>query len=214
MKYLEVDRRLPQKKEAGAIATMTPARIATQLLLLGGLDHRLSGEEGLVDRAHVDVPALALRSFDAGQIAHRRLAGLHVGGNRADYELTLEGIDGYLRIGNRAIAISEPVDMRAEQLALLIVGVDVRREPDFRIDIDHRLAVDRVDLSTPRSRFHDVHVAHLIVLGASTRTTIQRAAEFRRMRGMNAGQHIFLADKFVVVFLDLGIEARIMIRIP
>ena len=78
-----------------------------------------------INRTHVDVPAFAFRSFDARQIAHRGLAGLHVGSHdRAHDELTLERIDSDLRIGNRTIAIRQPVDVCAEQLAPLIVSID------------------------------------------------------------------------------------------
>src|SRR5580704_14758166 len=102
------------EKEAGAIAKDDARRIADRSRLLRGLDHRFSGEEGLIHGTHVDVPAFAFRSFDSGQVAHRRLAGLHVGGNGADHELTLEGIYSHLRIGNRAITRRQPVDVCAE----------------------------------------------------------------------------------------------------
>src|SRR5579862_9335912 len=87
--------------------------------------HRVGGEEILAYRAHVDVPALALRRLDARQITHRRKPGLQIGRDRADYKGALERIDCDLRIGYRTIARRHPVDMILEELALAIVGVDI-----------------------------------------------------------------------------------------
>src|SRR5271163_241217 len=48
--------------------------------------HCVGGEEGLIYRAHVDVPALMLRRLASRQITHGGLAGLYVSGDRSDDE--------------------------------------------------------------------------------------------------------------------------------
>src|SRR3984957_14406710 len=99
----------------------------------GHLHHRFGGEERAVYRAHVDVPAFALRRLDAGQVAHGGLTALHILRRRADDELTLERIDGVFGVRNWTVAICQPVNVVAEQFAATIIGVDVWLEPHFRI---------------------------------------------------------------------------------
>src|SRR5215469_384642 len=179
-----------------------------------GPDQSIGGKEALVDRAHVDVPALALRRLDARQIAHRRLSRLHVGRNRSDHEQPLERIDGYTRIRHWTIPIRNPVDVRTEQSATAIVGVDVRVEPDFRVLVQNGAGIDRIDLTRARGRLYYVHVAHLPSLRARARAAIRRASDLWRVLGMDRGQHVFLAKHFVVVLFGLRIESRVVIRIP
>src|SRR5258708_7344130 len=57
-------------------------------------------------------------------------------------------------------------------------------------------------------------MARLPVFRARARPAVGVAADFRRMRGVNAAEHRPLAHELVVVFLGLGIEARVMIGIP
>src|ERR1700735_1568929 len=94
-------------------------------MLRRGLHHRIGREEILVHRAHVDVPAFALRSLQPRQIAHRREAALHVGRDRAYLEFALEWVDRYARVRNRPIPIGGPPDVVEPQLTALIVFIDV-----------------------------------------------------------------------------------------
>src|SRR3984957_20752777 len=64
----------------------------------GHLHHRFGGEERFVDRTHIDVPALTLGSFEPGQVTHRGVGALHIGGRNAYDEFTLEGIDRDFRV--------------------------------------------------------------------------------------------------------------------
>src|SRR5580704_3094934 len=140
--------------------------------------HRLHRAEVLVDRAHVDVPAFALGRMLAGQITHRRVIPLRVDRRRADYEFALERIDRNARIGHRPVAISQPIDMRAPQTTLLIVGVDVRLEPYFRIEIDVGQLVERAAANDVGSgcRFDNVHVPRFPGLRAGGRAAVIRAS--------------------------------------
>src|ERR1035437_7915493 len=56
---------------------------------------------------------------------------LHIVGGGADDEFALERIDSDFRVGHWTIAIREPEDVVAEQLAAAIVGIDVRLKPHF-----------------------------------------------------------------------------------
>jgi hypothetical protein len=75
-------------------------------------EHRVGGEEAAINRAHIDVPALALRGFHPGQIAHRGEAGLHVGRDRVYDEGALERIDSVLFSSRRPILQSSPSSLR------------------------------------------------------------------------------------------------------
>src|SRR6202158_4045116 len=57
-------------------------------------------------------------------------------------------------------------------------------------------------------------MARLPVFRACARATVGVASDFGRVRGVNACEHRLLAHELVVIFLGLGIEARVMIRIP
>src|ERR1700731_2732902 len=57
-------------------------------------------------------------------------------------------------------------------------------------------------------------MAHLPCFGACARATVRGASSLRRMLGMDRREHVLLAEEFVEVLLGLGIEARVMIRIP
>src|SRR5258708_39568374 len=57
-------------------------------------------------------------------------------------------------------------------------------------------------------------MARLPVFRACARATVGVASDFGRVCGMNACEHRLLAHELVVVFLGLGIEARVMIGIP
>src|SRR5271154_5756941 len=102
-------------KNAIASATLTPIavremnmrclRASLHVADFGHLHHRLGGEERFVDRTHIDVPALALRSFEPGQVAHRGAGGLHIGGRNAYDVFALKRIDCDLRVRHRPIAI-------------------------------------------------------------------------------------------------------------
>src|SRR5260370_41631655 len=91
--------------------------------------HRLDRAEVLVDCAHVDVPAFALRRVLAGQIAHRGEVALRVDRGRAHYELPLERVDRNASVASRAVTIRQPVDVRAPQRTLLVLAVDVGLAP-------------------------------------------------------------------------------------
>src|SRR5262249_137133 len=149
----------------------TTRRIRACISLLPGiapsrsrLRHRLGGEEFLVDRAHVDVPALMLRGLDAGQIAHGGLSRLQIGRNRSNNEFTLERIDCDPCIRHWTVTIGEELHLSSIKLATLIVSIDVRRVHHLRIQIEHgfriELTAGLTDYATRRS-FHDVHVSHL-----------------------------------------------------
>src|SRR5271156_4030210 len=149
-------------KRGGARPPHLPAR----LMLRRRFDHRVGREEILVHRAHVDVPALALGSLQARQIAHRGEAALHVSRNRADFELALERINRHPRVGHRSIAIGRPPDVIQPELAFLIVFVDVRLIPHLGVHVDDGLALQRLrNQFAPRRRLDDVHVPHLPRLG-------------------------------------------------
>jgi hypothetical protein len=135
-------------------------------LEVGGAHHRVGREEVLVDRAHVDVPALMLGRFASRQLAHRGHAGLHVGRDRAHHEGALERVDCHFRIRYRTVAIRQPVDVRAPQLAAAIIGIDVGLEPHFGIHVDHGAGIGRIDFRVPRHRLDHVHMPHLPVLRA------------------------------------------------
>src|SRR3984957_4361006 len=131
--------------------------------------HRFGGEEILVHRAHVDVPAFALRRVLPRQITHCRKTRLHVIAGRAHDELALEGIDCHLCVGHRTVAIRRPEDVGAPQRSLLVVSVDVRLEPYFGIHVHDGVLVEYVaglaDV-TIWSRLDDINVAHLPIFGA------------------------------------------------
>src|SRR5258708_35827256 len=57
-------------------------------------------------------------------------------------------------------------------------------------------------------------MARLPVFRACARATVGVASDFRRVRSVNACEHRLLAHELVVVFLGLGVEARVMIGIP
>ena len=103
--------------------------------------HRPHRKEFLIDRTLIDVPAFVLRRMLPRQITHRRETPLRVDRGRADYEFPFEGVDGDARIGHGPVAIGQPVNMRAPELAPLVVGVDVGLEPYFRIQIHDGLFV-------------------------------------------------------------------------
>ena len=90
-----------------------------------------------------------------------RATGLDVGRDRPDYELALKRIDRNLRIGHGTVAIGQPVDVCAEKLATLNVGIDLGREQDFGIRVDNGPRIDRLarlsDLAA-RSRLQNVHM--------------------------------------------------------
>src|SRR3984957_16926220 len=133
------------------------------------LYHRLGGEEILVHRAHVDVPAFALRRILPRQIAHCSETRLHVIAGRAHDELALEGINCDLRIGHWTIAIRCPEDIGAPQRSLLVVSVDVRLEPYFGVHVHDGVLVEHVACLSERairSRLDDINVAHLPIFGA------------------------------------------------
>src|ERR1700723_3329849 len=155
-----------------------PPHLQARLVLRRGFDHRVSREEILVDRAHVDVPALALRSLKARQVAHGREPALDVSRDRADFELALERINRHTRIGHRPIAIGRPPDVIQPELAFLIVFIDIRLVPHLRVHIDDGLALQclRNQLAARRC-FDDVHVAHLPRLGTRAVATVSRALQ-------------------------------------
>src|SRR5260370_14483245 len=144
--------------------------------------HRLDRAEVLADSAHVDVPAFAVRRVLAGQIADRGKVALRVDRGRAHYELPLERVDRNASIGHRAITIGQPVDVRAPQMTLLVVGVDVRLEPYFAVQVDFSGLVERAGIVriAPRGRLDEVHMAHFPCPGACSRTAIEGAGPFRR----------------------------------
>ena len=146
-----------------------------------GPHHRLLREKVLIHRSHVDVPAFALWGLHAWEIAHRGLSGLDVGRDRTYHELALKRINRDARVGHGTVAIGQPVDMRAEKLATLIVGIDVRREQDFGIRVDNGPRIDRLvrltDLAA-RSRLQNVHMPHLPGLGAGAGAVIGFAGLF------------------------------------
>src|SRR5579862_614566 len=93
--------------------------------------HRPDREKFLVDCTLVDIPAFALGRMLPRQIAHRREIPLRVDRSRADYEFPLKWVDRDACVGHRPVTISQPIDVRAPELAALVVGVDVGLEPHF-----------------------------------------------------------------------------------
>src|SRR3984957_10943156 len=192
-----------------------PPHLQTRLVLRCRFDHRVRREEVLVDRAHVDVPAFALRSLKAGQVAHSGEPALDVSRDRADFELALERINRHARIRHRTIAIGRPPDVIQPELTLLIVFIDIRLVPHLRVHIDDGLALQRLrNQLAARRRLDDIHVAHLPRLRTRAGATVSRALQLRRVLRVCDPEHRAIAEKFVVVFLGLGVEARVVIRVP
>src|SRR5713101_8701498 len=69
-------------KESGTPPIRASRKLNPRAVYLAGLLrcrlHRVRGEERSIHRTHVDVPALALRRLESGQIAHAGLQGLAI----------------------------------------------------------------------------------------------------------------------------------------
>src|SRR6516162_3452387 len=113
--------------------------------------------------------------------------------------------------------MGQPVDMCAEELSALIVGIDVWWEGHLRIDVHYRLGVDRftrLSTDTARRRLDDIHMAQLPSLGACAGAVVGRASFLGREFGMYGRQHFLLTEELPVVLFVLGVETGRMIRIP
>jgi hypothetical protein len=89
-------REVPEMKTGATSAEAAPIWLLTQVrdkfdLEGRGANHRVSGKEGLIHCAHVDVPALAFRRLDAGQVTHGAKPGLHVSRYRPTTKERLNG---------------------------------------------------------------------------------------------------------------------------
>src|SRR5215470_10848464 len=65
-----------------------------------------------------------------------------------------------------------------------------------------------------RGRFDQVYMPHLPCFRTSARSAIGRTRLFGRVQRVYRSQHLFLAEKLIVVFLGLGVEPGIMIGLP
>jgi hypothetical protein len=104
--------------------------------------------------------------------------------------------------------------MIAEELAIAIISIDVGLEPHLAIHIDDGARIERIDTAAIWDRLDQVHVAHLPSLRASAGAAVSWASHLRRVNRMDYAEHVLLAEELILVLLGLGIEARIVIRIP